>query len=184
MSLAILTDGAGSTDPRILEAVARLLAAERSASFAAVADAAGVSRATVHRYFRTRGELLAALDLEPDPMARDRVLSVPPDELISGGYRLAASVATTDLGVLRAMIAEVAEQLAAVALRGLRVPPDPADHDPAADPVVEAAAGSSNPHGIPRGASCRDPSTDGRGAAGVRTVPGRQVERCSSDWGR
>ena len=42
---------------------------------AAVADAAGVSRATVHRHFRTRADLLAALDLEPDPDARARVLA-------------------------------------------------------------------------------------------------------------
>jgi len=171
MTVAGASDGLGSTGSRILEAAARVLAVDPSASFAAVADAAGVSRATVHRYFRTRGELLIALDLEPDPGARKRVLAAaaellghgglvglsmdevavragvsratvyrlfpgrdalfealvsayaplgrvialiengaddPPEVLIPAGYRLAASVVATDLGVLRAMIAEVA----------------------------------------------------------------------------
>lgn len=39
-----------------------------------VATAAGVSRATFYRHFRSRADLLAALELEPDPGTRQRVL--------------------------------------------------------------------------------------------------------------
>lgn len=59
----------------ILEAARSVLASDPGAPIATVAGAARVSRATVHRYFRTRADLLAALDLEPDPDARARVLA-------------------------------------------------------------------------------------------------------------
>jgi AcrR family transcriptional regulator len=64
------------TDRRasILDAARRTLAADSTAPMAAVARSAGVSRATVHRYFRSRGELLGALGREPDPGAEERVL--------------------------------------------------------------------------------------------------------------
>jgi AcrR family transcriptional regulator len=68
---------------RILEAAERVLTRDAGAPVAAVAAAAGLSRATVHRYFRTRADLLAALDLEPDPDARARVLGAAA-ELIAG----------------------------------------------------------------------------------------------------
>jgi AcrR family transcriptional regulator len=40
-----------------------------------IARSAGVSRATVHRLFGSRGDLLRLLDVEPDPSARERVLA-------------------------------------------------------------------------------------------------------------
>jgi len=64
---------------RILEAARGVLAADGGAPMAAVAAAAGVSRATVHRHFRTRADLLAALDLEPDPDTAARVLAAAAD---------------------------------------------------------------------------------------------------------
>ena len=51
------------------------LAAEPTASVAAIAAAAGVSRATFYRHFASRAELLDALDIEPDPGARERILA-------------------------------------------------------------------------------------------------------------
>ena len=68
---------------RILEAAQSVLATDPGASMERVAAAGDVSRATVHRYFRTRADLLAALDLEPDPDSRARVL-VAAAELIAG----------------------------------------------------------------------------------------------------
>jgi AcrR family transcriptional regulator len=59
----------------ILTAAAELLAHDPDASVDAIAQAAGVSRATFYRYFRSRSELLAALDIEPDPGTRDRILA-------------------------------------------------------------------------------------------------------------
>jgi AcrR family transcriptional regulator len=60
---------------RILEAAREILAGDSAAPVMTIAAAAGVSRATVHRHFHTRGDLLAALDLEPEPDARVRVLA-------------------------------------------------------------------------------------------------------------
>jgi AcrR family transcriptional regulator len=59
-----------------------VLEQDPTASMAAVAAAAGVSRATLHRYFRTRADLLAAVGVEPDVGTRDRILSAAV-ELIS-----------------------------------------------------------------------------------------------------
>jgi AcrR family transcriptional regulator len=64
-----------TTRSRLLEAAGRVFASDSGASMAEVAAAAGVSRATVHRHFRTRVDLLAALELEPDPDSRARVLA-------------------------------------------------------------------------------------------------------------
>lgn len=66
---------APSTRDRILAAARDRLARDTAASIADVALEAEVSRATVHRYFRTRAALLATLDLEPDPDTRARVLA-------------------------------------------------------------------------------------------------------------
>ena len=76
------TDAMGPRS-RILEAAQSVLASDPGASMARVAAAGDVSRATVHRHFRTRADLLAALDLEPDPDSRARVL-VAAAELIAG----------------------------------------------------------------------------------------------------
>lgn len=59
----------------VLQAAMALLARDRAASLHDVASAAGVSRATVYRLFGSRDGLLQALELEPDPNARQRVLA-------------------------------------------------------------------------------------------------------------
>lgn len=55
---------AARTRRAILEAAAQLLSKDAGASLAAVAAAAGLGRATLHRYFPTRDELLQTLALD------------------------------------------------------------------------------------------------------------------------
>jgi hypothetical protein len=66
-----------SAQPRdaIIQAARALLEEDRRASVAEVAEAAGVSRATVYWLFNTRAGLLDKLDLEPDPDSSQRVLA-------------------------------------------------------------------------------------------------------------
>ena len=52
----------------------RLLARDRQASVEDIAMAAGVSRTTFYRAFPSRAQLLRAIDLQPEPDTRDRVL--------------------------------------------------------------------------------------------------------------
>ncbi|HEY4025351.1 MAG TPA: TetR family transcriptional regulator [Candidatus Dormibacteraeota bacterium] len=59
----------------VLGAARATLGRDRGASLHDVATAAGVSRATVYRLFGSRDGLLQALDLEPDPDTRQRVLA-------------------------------------------------------------------------------------------------------------
>jgi AcrR family transcriptional regulator len=55
-------------------AARRVLRRDPRAPLEAVAEAAGVSRATLYRYYPSRTSLLAALDLEPESASRDRIL--------------------------------------------------------------------------------------------------------------
>lgn len=81
------------TRSAILEAAARVLGRDHAASLAEVADAAGVARSTLHRYFPERADLLdalggyieervtqatarARLDLGPAPAALARLCQV------------------------------------------------------------------------------------------------------------
>jgi AcrR family transcriptional regulator len=76
-------------DPRdrILDAARARIADDPSASLAAVAAAAGVSRATVYRYFPSRAALLDAIDVEPDPGASERILAAALDLIGMEGLR-------------------------------------------------------------------------------------------------
>jgi AcrR family transcriptional regulator len=65
----------GHARQAILEAAGPVLTLDPSTPLETVVDAAHVSRATFYRHFRSRADLLAALDLEPDPDTRDRVLA-------------------------------------------------------------------------------------------------------------
>jgi AcrR family transcriptional regulator len=59
---------------RIMNEAARLLSGDRQSSVDAIASAAGVSRTTFYRAFPSRAELLEALELQPEPDTRQRVL--------------------------------------------------------------------------------------------------------------
>jgi AcrR family transcriptional regulator len=52
----------------------RLLARDRQTSVEEIATAAGVSRTTFYRAFASRAQLLDALDVEPEPDTRQRVM--------------------------------------------------------------------------------------------------------------
>jgi AcrR family transcriptional regulator len=65
---------AGPPTERIMNEATRLLAGDRHASVEAIATAAGVSRTTFYRAFPSRAQLLHALDVQPEPLTRQRVL--------------------------------------------------------------------------------------------------------------
>src|SRR5256885_16375234 len=64
----------GPPRERIMSEASRLLARDRQASVEDIAMAAGVSRTTFYRAFPSRAQLLRAIDLQPEPDTRDRVL--------------------------------------------------------------------------------------------------------------
>src|SRR5256714_4986451 len=59
---------------RIMHEAARLLSRDRQSSVDDIATAAGVSRTTFYRAFPSRAELLHALEVQPEPDTRQRVL--------------------------------------------------------------------------------------------------------------
>jgi AcrR family transcriptional regulator len=59
-----------------------VLATDAAAPVAAIADRAGVSRATFYRHFGSRELLLRSVQLEPRPDARTRILAAAKDMLI------------------------------------------------------------------------------------------------------
>jgi AcrR family transcriptional regulator len=65
------------TDVRadIVTGAKRALADDPGASIETISRAAGVSRATLYRHFRSKADVLAAADVEPDPGTRARVLA-------------------------------------------------------------------------------------------------------------
>jgi AcrR family transcriptional regulator len=82
-----------------------MLGRDRAASLHDVASAAGVSRATVYRMFGSRDGLLQALDMEPDPDARQRALVAALDLLDRDGLsRLSMDEVAAAAGVSRASL--------------------------------------------------------------------------------
>jgi AcrR family transcriptional regulator len=59
---------------RIMNEAARLLSTDRQSSIDEIASAAGVSRTTFYRAFTSRADLLHALEVQPEPGTRQRVL--------------------------------------------------------------------------------------------------------------
>jgi AcrR family transcriptional regulator len=59
---------------RIMTEAARLLSHDRQSSIDSIASAAGVSRTTLYRAFPSRAQLLHALEVQPEPGTRQRVL--------------------------------------------------------------------------------------------------------------
>src|ERR1700682_3024326 len=65
---------AGPPRERIMSEATRLLARDRQASVEEIAIAAGVSRTTFYRTFPSRAPLLHAIEVQPEPDTRQRVL--------------------------------------------------------------------------------------------------------------
>src|SRR6202140_449805 len=59
---------------RIMNEAARLLSNDRQSSIDEIASAAGVSRTTFYRAFPSRADLLHALEVQPEPDTKQRVL--------------------------------------------------------------------------------------------------------------
>ncbi len=78
---------AGATSERLVEVARRLLAegVAGTPTLAQLAGAAGVSRATLHRHFRSRDDLLRAADIAPEPGPRQRVLAAAVELLTRDG---------------------------------------------------------------------------------------------------
>ena len=64
---------------KFLRHAPRLLARKPDASVADLAAAAGASRASFYRHFRSRQELLQELEVPPEPGARERILEAAVD---------------------------------------------------------------------------------------------------------
>jgi len=67
---------------QVIAAAREVLSSDPAASVASITRQAGVSRATFYRHFGSRGALLASIDHEPRPAARQRVLVAAQDMLI------------------------------------------------------------------------------------------------------
>jgi AcrR family transcriptional regulator len=68
---------------QVMTAAREVLATDASAPVAAIADRAGVSRATFYRHFGSREALLQSVELEPRPDARMRILAAARDMLLT-----------------------------------------------------------------------------------------------------
>lgn len=90
---------------RILDRAPSVLAADNKATVADLARAAGVSRASFYRHFKSRDSLLAALDVTPEPAANERILAAAVDAISTRGL---SALAMDDLadraGVSRATL--------------------------------------------------------------------------------
>jgi AcrR family transcriptional regulator len=89
----------------ILAAAKEVFGESRQATIDEIARTAGVSRATVYRLFGSRRQLLAELDMEPDPDSRDRVLSAALELVGRDGLaRLSMDELATAAGLSRASL--------------------------------------------------------------------------------
>ena len=82
---------------------ARLLSRDRQSSIDEIALAAGVSRATFYRAFTSRADLLDALEVQPEPDTRQRVLDASIQMLRNQGLKeLSMDELASEAGVSRA----------------------------------------------------------------------------------
>ncbi len=68
---------------QVMAAAREVLAGDASAPIEAIADRAGVSRATFYRHFGSRSALLASVAHEPRPNARARILTAASEVLVA-----------------------------------------------------------------------------------------------------
>ena len=89
----------------ILSAARRVLARDPRATVDKVATAAGVSRATVYRYYPSRTALLEALEIEPESGTRERILEAAAELVGRDGLaRLSIDELASLAGVSRASV--------------------------------------------------------------------------------
>ena len=67
----------------VMSAAREILANDAGAPVSAIADRAGVSRATFYRHFGSRESLLESIELEPRPPAKARILAAAKDMLVT-----------------------------------------------------------------------------------------------------
>jgi AcrR family transcriptional regulator len=88
---------------RIMNEATRLLSRDRQASVEQIAAAAGVSRTTFYRAFPSRAQLLHALEVQPEPDTRQRVLDASIRMLRTQTLKdLSMDALASDAGVSRA----------------------------------------------------------------------------------
>jgi AcrR family transcriptional regulator len=68
---------------QVMSAAREVLTEDAAAPVSAIADRAGVSRATFYRHFGSRSALLESVKVEPRPDARERILSAAKDMLVT-----------------------------------------------------------------------------------------------------
>ncbi len=93
------------TRERILGRARGLLARGEKPTVGQIAEAAGVSRASFYRAFESRGALLEALEVQPEPGARDRILDAALEMIGRQGLAaLSMDDLATSAGVSRATL--------------------------------------------------------------------------------
>src|SRR5260370_9695046 len=93
----------GPPRERIMKEATRLLSSDRQASVAEIAIAAGVSPTTFDRGFPSRAQLLHALEVQPEPDTRQRVLEASIRMLRPQTLKeLSMDALSSDAGVSRA----------------------------------------------------------------------------------
>jgi predicted DNA-binding transcriptional regulator YafY len=70
-----------AVEERILRQAPAVLARGGKTTVAEFAAAAGISRASFYRHFKSREALLEALEVAPEPGARERILDAAADEV-------------------------------------------------------------------------------------------------------
>jgi AcrR family transcriptional regulator len=104
---------------QVMSAAREVLAVDAGAAVAAIADRAGVSRATFYRHFGSRASLLESVALEPRPAARERILAAAKDMLITRSLgELSMEELATAAGVSRGSLYRIVPGKAAL-LEGL-----------------------------------------------------------------
>lgn len=68
---------------QVMSAAREILVEDAAAPVSAIADRAGVSRATFYRHFGSRAALLRSVELDPRPAARQRILEAARDMLVT-----------------------------------------------------------------------------------------------------
>jgi AcrR family transcriptional regulator len=105
-----------------MSAAREVLAEDAAAPVAAIADRAGVSRATFYRHFGSRESLLRSVALEPQPVAEARILAAAKDMLIGESLdELSMEALATAAGVSRGTLYRVVPGKAALLRRLIEV---------------------------------------------------------------